>query len=257
MFLLYGAPLPLSLLEVEQESDDVTGREAAAAEIFQDSVWSPPGGSTTSPLEDPDVGAAHLNTPVTGPCKVGTVIEVRCYLALWLWGHCLISFFLVTEETNLLSRTFMWNFFSVKFQPLSSIFKPDQQSDFVQVTSSLSFSLCEMGFDLEYGFWSSFLSFFLFSICAAEVSTWSSFWFDLLDVFYSFQFSCSVVSDSATPWTAARQASLSITNSQSLLKLMSIKSVMPSSHLILRCLLLLPPSLFPSIRVFSNESALQ
>ena len=60
----------------------------------------------------------------------------------------------------------------------------------------------------------------------------------------------------ATPWTAARQASLSITNSQSLLKLMSIELVMPSSHLILyRPLLLLPP-IPPSIRVFSNESAL-
>ena len=58
----------------------------------------------------------------------------------------------------------------------------------------------------------------------------------------------------ATPWTAARQASLSITNSQSLLKLMSIESVMPSSHLIIYCPLLLPPSIFPSIRVFSNES---
>ena len=60
----------------------------------------------------------------------------------------------------------------------------------------------------------------------------------------------------ATPWTAARQASLSITNSQSLLKLMSIESVMPSNHLILCRLLLLPPSIFPSIRVFSNESVL-
>ena len=60
----------------------------------------------------------------------------------------------------------------------------------------------------------------------------------------------------ATPWTAACQASLSITNSQSLLKLMSFESVMPSSHLILCCPLLLLPSVFPSIRVFSNESAL-
>ena len=62
----------------------------------------------------------------------------------------------------------------------------------------------------------------------------------------------------ATPWTAAHQASLSITNSRSLLKLMSIESVMPSNHLILchPLLLLLPPSIFPSIRVFSNESAL-
>ena len=58
----------------------------------------------------------------------------------------------------------------------------------------------------------------------------------------------------ATPWTAAHQASLSISNSRSLLKLMSIESVMPSNHLILCCPLLLPPSIFPSIRVFSNES---
>ena len=60
----------------------------------------------------------------------------------------------------------------------------------------------------------------------------------------------------ATPWTAARQASLSITNSQSLLKLTSIESVMPSNHLILCCPLLLLPLIFPSIRVFSNESVL-
>ena len=60
----------------------------------------------------------------------------------------------------------------------------------------------------------------------------------------------------ATPWTAARHASLSITNSQSLLKLMSIESVMPSYHLILCHPLLLLPSIFPSIRVFSNESVL-
>ena len=60
----------------------------------------------------------------------------------------------------------------------------------------------------------------------------------------------------ATPWTAARQASLSITNSRSLLKLMSIESVMPSSHLILYSPHLLLPSIFPSIRVFSNESVL-
>ena len=57
-----------------------------------------------------------------------------------------------------------------------------------------------------------------------------------------------------TPWTAARQASLSITNSRSLLKLMSIESVMPSNHLSLCCPLLLLLSVFPSIRVFSNES---
>ena len=60
----------------------------------------------------------------------------------------------------------------------------------------------------------------------------------------------------ATLWTAAHQASLSITNSQSLLKLMSIESVMPTNHLILCCPLLLLPSIFPSIRVFSSESTL-
>ena len=60
----------------------------------------------------------------------------------------------------------------------------------------------------------------------------------------------------ATPWTAAHQASLFITDSQSLLKLMSIESVMPSNHLILCRRLLLPPSIFPSIRGFSNESVL-
>ena len=73
----------------------------------------------------------------------------------------------------------------------------------------------------------------------------------------SVQFSRSVVSDFATPWTAARQAFLSITNSQSLLKLMSIQLLMPSNHLILCHPLLLLPSIFPSIRVFSDESALR
>ena len=72
----------------------------------------------------------------------------------------------------------------------------------------------------------------------------------------SVQFSHSVVSDSVTPWTAAHQACLSITNSWSLLKLMTIKLVMPSNRLILCCPLLLPPSIIPSIRVFSNESVL-
>ena len=61
----------------------------------------------------------------------------------------------------------------------------------------------------------------------------------------------------ATPWTTAHQSSLSITNSQSLPKLMSIESVIPSNHLILCRPLLLLPSIFPNIRVFSNESALR
>ena len=70
----------------------------------------------------------------------------------------------------------------------------------------------------------------------------------------SVQFSHSVMS--VTPWTAAHQASLSITNSQSLPKLMSIESVMPCNHFILCHPLFLPPSIFTSIRVFSNESVL-
>ena len=103
----------------------------------------------------------------------------------------------------------------------------------------------------------------LYSVVLVSTVKWTShmhtYFPSFLD-FFSFQFS-SVQSLShvwlfATPWIAARQASLSITNSQSLSKLMSIKSVMPSSHLILcRPLLLLPPIL-PSIRVFSNESTL-
>ena len=72
----------------------------------------------------------------------------------------------------------------------------------------------------------------------------------------SVQFSRSVVSDSATPWTAARQAFLSITNSQSLLKLMSTELAILSNHLILCHPLLLPPSIFPSIGIFSKESVL-
>ena len=73
----------------------------------------------------------------------------------------------------------------------------------------------------------------------------------------SVQFSHSAVCDSlCPPWTAACQAFLSITNSHSLLRLTSIESVMPSNHLILCHPLLLPPSIFPSIRVFSNESVL-
>ena len=79
----------------------------------------------------------------------------------------------------------------------------------------------------------------------------------LKQAFSSVQFSRSVVSDSLwTPRTAAHQASLTITNSRSLLKLMSVESVMPSNHLILCRPLHLPPSIFPRIRVFSNESVL-
>ena len=77
----------------------------------------------------------------------------------------------------------------------------------------------------------------------------------LLILFSSFQ-SLSRVQLFATPWTAAHQTSLSITNSWSLLKLMSTESVMPSNHLIFCHPLLLLPSIFPSIRVFFNDSVL-
>ena len=89
---------------------------------------------------------------------------------------------------------------------------------------------------------------------------WKKNWYNLLIkeplTHSSVQFSCSVVSLSVTQWTAAHQASLSITNSRSLLKLMSIASVMPSNHLFLCGPLLLPSAIFPSNRVFSNESVL-
>ena len=85
--------------------------------------------------------------------------------------------------------------------------------------------------------------------CLRELILWTQF-------FSSVQFSHSVVSDSATQWTAAHQASLSITNSQSPPKPTSIESVMPSNRFILCCPLLLLPSIFPSIRVLSNDSAL-
>ena len=85
----------------------------------------------------------------------------------------------------------------------------------------------------------------------ASLTQWTS------DQIRSDQISRSVVSDSANPYSTAWQASLSINKSWSLLKLMPIESVMPSNHLILYCPLLLLPSIFPSIRVFSNESALR
>ena len=78
----------------------------------------------------------------------------------------------------------------------------------------------------------------------------------IVTIIVSVQFSRSLMSDSATPWTAGRQAALSIINSWSLLKLRSIELVMPSNHLILCDPLLLLPSIFPTIRVFSNESVL-
>ena len=97
---------------------------------------------------------------------------------------------------------------------------------------------------MEFEIMDLFIPFLVFLIWAL------TFW----NCVYSVQFSRSVMSDSLRPH--GLQASLSITESQSLLKLTSIESVMPSNHLILCRPLLLLPSIFPSIRVFSNESAL-
>ena len=94
------------------------------------------------------------------------------------------------------------------------------------------------------------LRLFKFSVCLPLL------WYSLLYWTQGSVQSLSRVWLSSTPWTAACQASLSITNSWTSLKPMPIESVIPSNHLILCCPLFLPPSIFPSIRVFSNESAL-
>ena len=94
------------------------------------------------------------------------------------------------------------------------------------------------------------------SVNHATISVQQDNCYTLFYNFFSSVQSLSHVLLFVTPWTAACKSSLSITNAQSLLKLMSIESVMPSNHLILCLPLLLPPSIFPSIRVFSNESVL-
>ena len=105
-------------------------------------------------------------------------------------------------------------------------------------------------------FWSSASFFSFFLMFWGGGSDFSSVISGKFGSRFSLVQSLSRVQLFGTPWTAARQATLSITNSWNLLRLMSIESVMPSSHLILCHPLLLPPSVFPSIRVFSNELAL-
>ena len=122
-------------------------------------------------------------------------------------------------------------------------------------------------FHLAYCFWDSFM--LLHISVAFPFQCWVVlYWMNIPHFVYPlswwcvFSFHLVVIVQSLsrvdflTPWTAARQASLSITNSQSLLQLMSIESVMPSNHLILCHPLLFLPSIFPSIRLFSNESAI-
>ena len=110
--------------------------------------------------------------------------------------------------------------------------------------------------------WTTFTFSFFYNVvlvsalqqCESAITIFIIFKADLLTYLHSVELSC--VQIFVTPWTAACQASLSITNSWSLLKLMSIQLVMPSNHLILCRPLLLLCSIFPSIRVFSNESVL-
>ena len=102
---------------------------------------------------------------------------------------------------------------------------------------------------------------YILSVKCKHFMSIASRWHLTFQFFYyllllSFQFSHSVMPNSASPWTAASQASLSITHSWGLLKLMSIELVMPSNHLILCHPLFLLPSIFSSIRVFSNELVL-
>ena len=99
------------------------------------------------------------------------------------------------------------------------------------------------------------LWFFTKDLLKPKESYLSGHLYSVFSLFSSVQL-LSCVQLFVTPWTAAHQASLSITNSWSLLKLMSIELVMPSNHFILCCPLFLLPSIFPSIRVFSNESVL-
>ena len=118
-----------------------------------------------------------------------------------------------------------------------------QRSVKFRKTQSLHWTMCTLIYML-------YLNFFL-------MHCWIGQFQFLLFEFVSVQFSRSIVSDSATPWITARQAALSITNSRSSLRLMSIEWVMPFSHLIFCHPLLLLPLIPPSIRVFSRESTLR
>ena len=118
--------------------------------------------------------------------------------------------------------------------------------------------ICHRWLEIFLRLFPCFLSTFLSNRTVVNASRFIKHYLSFVSMIdSSVQFSRSVVSDSATPWTAARQDSLSITNSRSSPKPMSIKSMMPSNHLILCHPLLRPPSIFPSIRVLSNESALR
>ena len=149
------------------------------------------------------------------------------------------------------------------FELLCEVWELDWSSSFLPIdVQPLYYCLLKR---LSFPHWIAFASLSkIFSACLCELSVlfhWSKCLFlcqshTVLSTIRSDQISRSVVSGSATPWITARQASLSITNSGSSLRLTPIESVMPSSHLILCHPLLLLPPIHPSIRVFSNESTL-
>ena len=156
----------------------------------------------------------------------------------------------------LLANTESMSYTVVHSKPLSLIFLHLPPGPSVS-----SFQMCYTGtviYHTEFTFFQIYVPVYIRLDC-----NWNEmpifvviFFFSLSNQFSSVQL-LSRVWLFATPWIAACQASLSITNSQSSLKLMSIESVMPSSHLILCCPLLLLPPIPPSIRVFSNESTLR
>ena len=148
---------------------------------------------------------------------------------------------------------------SLKLMPIKSVMPPAISS------SVIPFSSCPQSFPASRSFPMSQLFAWggqsigvsaLASVRPMNTQDWSLGLTDWISLQSTSVQSLSCVRLFVTPWTAACQASLSIINSWNLLKLMSTESVMPSNHLILCCSLLLPPSIFPSIRVFSNESAL-
>ena len=127
------------------------------------------------------------------------------------------------------------------------------------MTSPLPSTMSNLMYSSGKPSWIALVTYQVALVGSAGLSSISTFSVSRVLDFFSCHNNCSVQSFSriqlfVTPWTAARQASLSITNSLSLLKLMSIKSVMPSNHLILCRPPLLLPSILPSLRVFSNES---
>ena len=185
-------------------------------------------------------------------------------------NECIVNHFLICCKSCVCLHTCVW-----MYMPIQSCWACARLTDFLYKERVVSAYCCTRG-SCEVsasGIMSVFCLPKILSILMIEMSTKCSLsikpfseHFLISNLFNSFsvhiegQFS-SVQSLSrvwllATPWTAARQATLSITNSRSLLKLMSIESVMPSNHLILCRPLLLLPSIFPSIRDFSNESAL-